>query len=328
MIISLPSVSRSLLIPRRAALESLALLALAAPLPVAARLTGGTGVAILAFLAAITGISTKAFLPAGRALILCAGTAVVVAAATAAYGRAGWVGLVVAAAAGLGGAANHQSSGVLSIAPAMAAIGGMAPLHTTWLAAGGWVLAGAAYAVLAVALLRVKVKPKPVDPGTVWIHTVVLTVLCGAAAAAVVAWRLPHGYWLVLTFVSVLRPSWSESVSHSLNRLTGTLAGALLSLVIVAVLPPAAAVVTALASLYLFIGYLLAGRYTPAVVFLTTTTILLTSGGVAAATVRLDEYRIAWTFTAIAIAAACGAAVVYADHKRLAAKAGHGAAAP
>ena len=89
---SLPGVLRSLLVPRRAALESLALLALAAPLPVAARLIGGTGVAILAFLGAITGISTKAFLPAGRALILCAGTAVLVAAATAAYGRAGGSG--------------------------------------------------------------------------------------------------------------------------------------------------------------------------------------------------------------------------------------------
>ena len=106
--------------PRRAALESLTLLALAAP--VAARLTGGTGAAILAFLGAVTGFSTKAFLPAGRALILYAGTAVLVAAATAAYGRAGWVGLIVAAAAVLGGAANYQSSGVLSIASAMAAI--------------------------------------------------------------------------------------------------------------------------------------------------------------------------------------------------------------
>ena len=284
--------------------------------------------AILAFLGAMTGISTKAFLPAGRALVLCAGTAVLVAAATAAYGRAGWVGLTVAAAAVLGGAANHQSSGVLSIAPAMAAIGGMARLHATWLAAGGWVLAGAACTVLAVALLRVKVEPRPVDPATVWIHTAVLTVLCGAAAAAAVAWRLPHGYWLVLTLVSVLRPSWSESVSRSRNRLTGTLAGALLSLAIVAILPPAAAVAAALASLYLFMSYLLAGKYTPAVIFLTATTILLTSGGLAAATVRLDEYRIAWTFAAVVIAAVSGAVVLAADRKRLAAREYHHHAAP
>ena len=182
MSISLPRVLRLLLVPRRAALESLVLLALAAPLPVAAWLTGGTGVAILAFLGAITGIGTKAFLAAGRALILCAGTAVLVAAATAAYGRVGWVGLIVAAAALLGGVANHQSPGVLSIAPAMAAIGGMARLHATWLAAGGWVLAGAAYTLLVVALFRVKVKPKPVDAATVWIHTAVLTVLCGGGA--------------------------------------------------------------------------------------------------------------------------------------------------
>ena len=160
MTVSLPQVLRSLLVSRRAALESLALLALAAPLPVAARLTGGTGVAILALLGAITGFSTKAFLPAGRALLLCAGAAALVSAATAAYGRAGWVGLIVAAAAVLGGVANHQSSGVLSMAPAMAAIAGMARLHATWIAAGGWVLAGAAYAVLVVALLQVKAKPK------------------------------------------------------------------------------------------------------------------------------------------------------------------------
>jgi uncharacterized membrane protein YccC len=327
VVISLPDVLRSLLVPRRAALESLALLALAAPLPVAAGLTGGAGVAILTFLGVITGISTKAFLPPVQALVLCAGTAVLVAAATAVYGRAGWVGLIVAAAAVLGGEANRQSSGVLSIAPAMAAIGGMAPLHATWFAAGGWVLAGAAYAVLVVALLRIKVTPKPVDPATVWIHTAVLTVLCGTAAVAAVAWRVPHGYWLILTFVSVLRPSWSESVSRSRNRLIGTLAGALLCLAIVALLPSAAALVTALASLYLFVCYMLAGRYAPAVVFLTTTTILLTSGGAPAAAVRLDEYRIAWTFAAIVIAAAVGAAIIYADHRRLAVKARRSAAA-
>ena len=318
---------RSFLVPRRAALESLALLALTAPLPLAARLTGGTGVASLALLGAITGFSTKTFLPAGRALLLCAGAAVLVAAATAAYGRPGWVGLIVAAAAVLGGAANQQSSGVLSITPAMAAIAGTARLHATWLAAGGWVLAGAVYAVLAVALLRVSAKPKPADPATVWIHTAVLTVLCGAAAAATAAWHLPHGYWIILTFVAVLRPSWSESFSRSRNRLTGTLAGALLSLAIVAILPPAAAIVTALASSYLFLCYTLAGKYAPAVVFLTTTIILLTSGGLASAAVRLDEYRIAWTFAAIVIAAAFGAAVSYADHW-LAARAHHETTAP
>ena len=328
MTISLPFVLRSLLVPHRTALQSLALLALAAPLPVAARLTGGTGVAILALLGAITGFSTKAFLPAGRSLLLCAGAAALVSAATAAYGRAGWVGLIVAAAAALGGVANHQSSGVLSIAPAMAAIAGMARLHATWIAAGGWVLAGAAYAVLVVALLGVKAKPKPVDPATVWIHTAILTVLCGVAAAAAVAWRLPHGYWVILTFAAVLRPSWSESFSRSRNRMTGTLAGALLSLAIVAIMPPAAAIVTALASSYLFLCYTLAGTYTPAVVFLTTTIILLTSGGLASAAVRLDEYRIAWTFAAIVIAAASGAAFIYADHRRLAAKAHHDSAAP
>ena len=327
MAISLPRVLGSLLVPRRAALESLALLALAAPVPVVAGLTGGTGVAILAFLGAITGISTKAFLPAGRALVLGAGTAVLVAAATAAYGRAGWIGLIVAAAAVLGGAANHQSSGVLSLAPVMAAIAGMTRLHATWLAAGGWALAGTAYAVLAVTLLGVRAKPRPVDPATVWIHTTVLTVLCGAAAAAAVAWRLPHGYWLVLTLVSVLRPSWSESVSRSRNRLAGTLAGALLSLAIVAILPPAAAIVIALASLYAFMCYLTAGKYTAAVIFLTTTTILLTSGGLTAAAVRLDEYRIAWTFVAVVFATVVGAAVIYADRRRLAAKTHHDAAA-
>ena len=316
MFSSLPKVLSPLAVPRRVALRSLALLVLAAPLPVAARLTGGTGVAILAFLGVVTGISTKAFLPAARALALCAGTAALVAAATAAYGRAGWVGLIVAAAAVLGGAANHQSSGVLSIAPAMAAIGGMARLDATWPAAGGWALAGAAYGVLAVALLGIKLKPRPVEPTTVWIHTALLTVLCGGAAAATIAWRLPHGYWLILTFVSVMRPSWSESVSRSRDRIIGTLAGTLLSLAIVAVLPRAAVIATGLASLYAFQCYLLAAKYTVAVVFLTTTIILLTSGGLAAAAVRLDEYRIAWTFAAVVIAAGCGAVVVYADRKR------------
>ena len=53
-----------------------------------------------------------------------------------------------------------------------------------------------------------------------------------------------------------------------------------------------------------------------------------TSGGLASAAVRLDEYRIAWTFAAIVIAAASGAAVTYADHRRLAAKANHDTVVP
>ncbi|HUK67535.1 MAG TPA: hypothetical protein VLW50_02080 [Streptosporangiaceae bacterium] len=315
-----------LLVPRRAALESLVLLALAAPLPVAAWLTGGTGVAILAFLGAITGIGTKAFLAAGRALILCAGTAVLVAAATAAYGRVGWVGLIVAAAALLGGVANHQSPGVLSIAPAMAAIGGMARLHATWLAAGGWVLAGAAYTLLVVALFRVKVKPKPVDAATVWIHTAVLTVLCGGGRGG---GRLaPAARVLAHPHLCVRAAAQLERVGLPLPEPPDRHAGRGVALTGDRRRFAARRADRDGAGQLVRVHVLHARRkYAPTVVFLTTTTILLTSGGLAAAAVRLNEYRIAWTFAGVVITAASGAAVVYAD-RRLAAKAHRGAVAP
>ena len=274
-----------------------------APLVVAALLAGNDAAAIWAALGLLTGAGTQVFLGVARSAVLVLASVAVVAAATAERGDAAAVGLIAAAAAIVGGLANLKSAGVLSIAPATAAIAGVAPLPVTWWQAGGWLLAGGAYGIILVRVAGVHLQPRPAPARNVLIHTVVLTVLCGVAAGLTVAYRLPHGYWIVLTFVSVLRPSRPESARRARDRIAGTLLGALVPLPLVEFLPGRVTGVAAVLSLFVFLSYMFAGEYVAQVVFLTTTTILVASGGLAASAITLDEYRVLWTLAGVAASA-------------------------
>lgn len=296
--------------------RALIVIAATAPVVIAAWGAQGSGAAIWAALGVLTGANTQALLGPARSLTLSAASAALVAAATAAQGRAALVGVIVAVAAVLGGAANLRSAGVMSLAPAMATIAGSARLGLTWPAAGGWVLAGGGYAVIVVALARVHVAPKPVDAATVRVHTAVLAVLCGTAAGLTVALGLPHGYWIVLTFVGVVRPSWHESARRLRERLAGTLLGALVPIPLAFALSPRALAAVAMVSLFLFLSYLFAGEYVREVVFLTTTTILIASGGLSSKAIKLDEYRVLWTLAGLATAALTAVIVWYAENRR------------
>ena len=274
-----------------------------APLVVAAVLAGNSAAVIWAALGLLTGAGSQVFLGLARSAVLVLVSAAVVAAATASRGDAFAVGLIAAAAAIVGGVANRQSAGVLSIAPATAAIAGAAPLPLNWWQAGGWMLAGGAYAIILVRLAGIHVPPRPAPARTVLVHTIVLTVLCGLAAGLTVAYRLPHGYWIVLTFVAVLRPSWQESARRAWRRIAGTLLGALVPLPVVELLPARVIGAAAVVSVFAFLSYMFAGKYVAQVIFLTTTIVLVASGGLVASAITLDEYRVLWTIAGIAASA-------------------------
>lgn len=57
-------------------------------------------------------------------------------------------------------------------------------------------------------------------------HALRLAVVVGLAEALAVAADLPHGYWVTLTVLLVLRPDYSSTVYRGLQRAAGTLVGA------------------------------------------------------------------------------------------------------
>jgi uncharacterized membrane protein YccC len=57
-------------------------------------------------------------------------------------------------------------------------------------------------------------------------HALRLAVIAGAAQALAQAAGLPHGYWVTLTVLIVLRPDYSSTVYRGLQRAAGTVVGA------------------------------------------------------------------------------------------------------
>lgn len=182
------------LAPPGAAVSRAALVLVAAlPIVVLAGFASGTQGAVWAVLSLVTGATSRAFLATARSAALAVAVAGVVAAATSVAGSAVPVGLIVAGAALPAGLADRWSAGTATLAPVTAAIagsGGLSGQHPlNWLEAGGWVLAGAAYGVGAIALLRTRLRPRPVDARRAALHAAVLAVLCGAAGLVVASLR-------------------------------------------------------------------------------------------------------------------------------------------
>jgi hypothetical protein len=300
--------------PRAAVGRAVLVLAAASPVVVLGGFLSGSQGAVWTVLGLVTGATSRAFLDTARSAALALAIAGLVAAATSVAGSAAPVGLLVAGAALLAGFADRWSAGTASLATVTAAIagsGGLAGQHPlSWPEAGGWVLAGAAYGIAAVTLLHAQVRPRPVDARRAALHAAVLAVLCGAAAGLAVAFRLPHGYWIVLTLAVTLRPVVQESARKAVERVTGTLLGVLIPIPIVYFLPSAALIAVGALSTLALVSYLLAGEYVRQAVFTTVTLVIVASGGVRASAIAVGEVRLAWTVVG-ALAAAAAASVLW-----------------
>ena len=290
---------------RRAALFLVAAL----PLALFAGFLGGGPAIVWAALGLIIGATCRAFLDTRRSVGLGVAAAAAVAVAGAAAtgtsgdGRALAIGVIVAGAAVLAGLADLWSAGVLTLIPPLAAIAGTGETGLTWPRTSGWVLAGALYGIIALALLHTDVPPKPVDGRQVVLHTTAMAVLTGAAAGLIVAFRLPHGYWLILTLAVVLRPVVQESQKRAVQRVVGTLLGVLIPIPIVYFLPHAAVAPIGIVCLLGCVSYMFAGDYVRQSIFLTMTVVILASGGIRAQVLALSELRAVWTLIGAAIAA-------------------------
>jgi uncharacterized membrane protein YccC len=66
---------------------------------------------------------------------------------------------------------------------------------------------------------------------------------------------LPHGYWVSLTVLVVLRPGFTETFARGLARIAGTVLGAGLATALVATIRPSQAVLTVLVLLVAWVAY-------------------------------------------------------------------------
>ncbi|MGP6170806.1 FUSC family protein [Microbacterium sp. A196] len=89
--------------------------------------------------------------------------------------------------------------------------------------------------------------PRSVPRHTALHFAAALGILIGIAAYVCMQWLDPASWWIILTFFVVVQPYYSDSARRMLERVGGTFAGALIAVIVVAILHGAPAVITALA---------------------------------------------------------------------------------
>jgi hypothetical protein len=178
---------------------------------------------------------------------------------------------------------------------------------TSGLVTVGFVLvAGLWTASLGQFLVRVlPVKPPKTFPlHTAGYYAAALGLLIGIATYVAMSRLDADSWWLILTFFVVVQPYYVDSASRVAARVAGTLGGALVAVVIVAVFKDMPAVITALA-LVLTVAAAWANMKLPYwafVTFLTPAVVLQTAGGSGAIVDSIVE-RALYTLVGAAVAA-------------------------
>lgn len=107
----------------------------------------------------------------------------------------------------------------------------------------------------ALAAVAGLVRTQMVGSSPILRHTVRLTV---ATAVAVALWKfgaVPHGMWIGLTVLMVLRPETAHTYTRCVGRIVGTAAGVALAAVLVSLIDPSGPVAALLAVAFLAVGY-------------------------------------------------------------------------
>jgi uncharacterized membrane protein YccC len=256
---------------------------------------------------------------------LCAGAAMsfgtlvrprVAVVATLGLGACAALGALVSGSAWLAGAAvgltilltapaNAYSAGMLTLAPILTMVFAVTDRGWPWWQAGVWGVIGGLVGLAIAALMRFGQRPpQPMPRALAWRHGLVLSVAAGLAIVAAELLELPHGYWVAVTLMVVLRPVPGERRSYVRQRLAGTLLGAAVSLLVVWLLPADLWIVAAFAFLVILAAYAMSGNYFMQTLFLTPMLLIfLSAGGEAEITVELTLERVAFTVLGVVLAA-------------------------
>lgn len=82
-----------------------------------------------------------------------------------------------------------------------------------------------------------------------------LAVVLAASAEIYRRWSVPSGYWIPMTAMLVLKPAFNETVKRAVARISGTLAGAVLTSYLVAHLEPTPVMLAVLVVIFAFLAY-------------------------------------------------------------------------
>lgn len=254
-------------------------------------------------------------LPARSALAVSVPAAMAGVVAAALNGTTVAAACFVALVCLLAAPANVLQDRLVAGIPTAAAVFVSVPVRVDPVQVGGWMLAGGAIAVAVAARLRRPAPPRGISLRTAWMHAATMAVLVGVTVFIVAAFDIDHGYWAAVTLSAVLRPFGAETKVVARQRVLGTVAGAVLALCLVVVLPNWAALAVASMMFVLMVCYSILGDYAKQVTCMTPLIVLLGApgGGVLA----IAAERVAATAAGAAIAIA--AALALARHERPAA---------
>jgi hypothetical protein len=134
--------------------------------------------------------------------------------------------------AGLGSRYGHQMS--LIIVPLNAAVLSLNPVDLSAAQRSWLILIGSAYGAIALTLLKVKPTPKapPIPQRAAIVFAIMFGLVVGVGTYVVTTIEIAHGYWLTVTFIAVMQPTFADSTSKTFQRVIGTIAGAAAALVL------------------------------------------------------------------------------------------------
>jgi len=285
---------------------SLRLIAVVLAVGLLAQAIGGTAASVAVGLSAGSAMTFGTFMStrAAVAVTLVLGAAAALGAAV--YGQPWLSGAAVAVMVLVTAPATAYSAGILMLAPLLTMLFAVTDRGFPWWQAGLWGIAGGLVGLAIAALMRFgKAPPSPLPWVLAWRHAVVLAVGVGISIVAAELLATEHAYWVAVTLLVALRPVPGERMSYAIQRIWGTLAGSLIALVTVWLVPSAWLMLAAFGYLVALAAYAMSGNYFMQTLFLTPMLmIFLTSGADKEATIDLTLGRVYYTIIGVLLAAA------------------------
>lgn len=214
-------------------------------------------------------------------------------------------GLAVTLAIVLTAPANAYSAGMLMMAPILTMVFAVTDRGWPWWQAGLWGVIGGLVGLAIVQVMRFGQRPpQPLPSRLAWRHAIVLGPAAGLSIVVAELLDLPHGYWVAVTLMVVLRPVPGERRDYVQQRLAGTMAGAGIALLVVWLAPASLLLPAAFGFLVMLAAYAMSGNYFMQTLFLTPMLLFfLSAGDEAEITAELTAERVVYTVVGVALAA-------------------------
>lgn len=221
-------------------------------------------------------------------------------------------GAVVAVAALAPAPLTVRAARVGTFLPVLGALGSGLPLGAAGSTVTAWVGVGALAVVALGTVLPVSVPPEPVPRDEALRHAIATALVAGVGTVVAASLRLGHGYWLVVAVAVVLAASRDQTGAQASQRVVGTVAGVLVGVLAVALLPTAVSLALAGVLTVLGLAWTVARETRFVAATSSATVVLVGSGGLVGTGAGLAIERLLLT----AAGAACAAGAVAVLHRR------------